>query len=67
MLGRAVMNGLRRVEPQPVKMKLIDPVSRVRNDQLAHRWRALPVEVQGVAPFVVVRLAEIGGRIVAHD
>ena len=59
VLGRGIENLLRRIETQPVAMKLIDPVSRVRDKQLADRTAELVVKIQRIAPFIPVALAEV--------
>ena len=47
-------------------MELVDPVRRVRDEKLAHRLRAVAVEVHRVAPFVHIAVGEVLGRVVAQ-
>jgi hypothetical protein len=59
MLRRSVKNLLRRVETQPVKMKLVDPVSGVRDKEFADRAGIWSVEVKRLTPFVRVAVGEV--------
>src|SRR5712691_3201534 len=52
--ARLVVDRLRGVEPQPVQVKLVDPVRGVRGEVVAHGSRIRTVEVQGVAPFILI-------------
>ena len=60
MRRRGVEDLLRRIEAQTVEMKLVDPVRGVRDHELAHGRRVV-VEVDRLAPFVLVAGGEIGG------
>ena len=62
VLRRPIEDLLRGVEPQAVEMKLVDPVAGIADEELAHRRRVVAVEVEGVAPFVVVALGEVRRR-----
>jgi hypothetical protein len=62
VLGRAVVDLLRGVEAQAVEVKFVDPVGRVADEELAHRRGVGTVEVDRVAPFVVVAIGEVGRR-----
>ena len=57
--ARVVENLLGGVEPQAIEVKFLDPVARVRDKQLADRPRIGAVEIDCVAPFVLVPAAEI--------
>ena len=59
VLGGCVVDALDGVEPKPVEMELVDPVAGVLRKVLAHRFGVGPVEVQRVAPLVVVFLREV--------
>jgi hypothetical protein len=57
---------LRRVEAQAVEMELLDPVRGVGCKELADRRGPRSVEVDGVAPLVVVLVGEVGRRKLAQ-
>ena len=59
MRRRGVEDLLRRVEPQPVQVELVDPVAGVGDEELADRTGVGSVEVDGVAPFVLVAVGEV--------
>ena len=59
---RRIEDLLRGIEPQPVEVKLVDPVSGVGDEELAHRTGVGAVEIDGVAPFVLVTVGEVGLR-----
>ncbi len=62
LAGRLVVRVLRRVDPQPIDMELLDPVGHVAQDELADRPRVLAVEVELLAPVVLVAVGEVEGR-----
>ena len=51
MLFRYVVYGLRRVEPQTVEMKFLDPIRRIGQNELSYLRGRVPVEVQSLAPL----------------
>src|SRR5258708_19311257 len=53
-----VADGVDGVEAQPVEMKLLEPVERILDVEIAHRPRLLAVEIDGRAPRRVVALGE---------
>ena len=57
-----VDDGLSRIEPQPVDVKLAHPIGGVVGNEIAHWTRTWPVEIDRVAPFGVVLLRKIIGR-----
>src|SRR6202041_1409040 len=59
MIFRSIENCLRRVEPQPVEMILVDPIARIGDEEFARRPRIGTVEIDGLTPFVVVAIGEI--------
>ena len=59
MIVRSIENCLRRVEPQPVEMVLVDPVAGIGDEELAHWARIGTVEIDRLAPVVVVAVSEI--------
>ena len=61
MLRGGVENLLSRVKSQAVQVKLIDPINRVRNEKFARRSTAFAIEVQRLAPLVLVPIREIVG------
>ena len=61
-----VVHRLRRVEPQAVEMELADPVLGVPHHELAHRRGMRPVEIDRVAPLVVVAVGEVVGAELAQ-
>src|ERR671925_230651 len=52
VFGRRVENLLRRIEPQAVEMKLVDPVGGVRYEELTNSLRGGSVEINWLPPFV---------------
>ena len=60
MIFRSIENCLRRVEPQPVEMILVDPIARIGDEEFARRPGIGTVEIDGLTPFVVVAIGEIG-------
>src|SRR5437773_625322 len=75
---RSVVNTLRRIEPQAIELKLVNPVRGVAGEVLADWLRARAVEIQGIAPLVpvaarVVRLrvapkhTSVGSEVVVDD
>ena len=50
------------VEAEAVEVKLLDPVAGVLDEELARGGGVVPVEVDGVAPFVLVAVGEVTGR-----
>src|SRR5947209_12677264 len=61
-----VVDALRRVEAQAVEVELLDPVARVRDEELAHGPRVLAVEVDGLAPLGLVSVCEVVFRELAQ-
>src|SRR5690349_16478843 len=59
MLVGVVDNRLHRVEPQPVDMKIADPVSRVVGHEITNRPAPRPVKVHRIAPLSVMLFTEI--------
>src|ERR1700745_1659932 len=59
MIFRSIENCLRRVEPQPVEMILVDPIACIGDKEFARRAGIETVEVDGLTPFVVVTIGEI--------
>src|SRR5208283_4196542 len=59
MICRSIEDLLRRVEPQPVEMIFVDPIARIAQEEFAHRTGIGAVEVDRIAPFVVVAVREI--------
>src|SRR5437764_6145 len=62
MIFRSIENRLRRVEPQPVEMILVDPIARIGDEEFARRAGIGTVEIDRLTPFVVVPIGEIGLR-----
>src|ERR1700752_5254486 len=62
MIFRLIENCLRRVEPQPVEMILVDPIARIGDEEFARRAGIGTVEIDGLTPFVVVAIGEISRR-----
>src|ERR1700730_3930897 len=60
MIFRSIENCLRRVEPQPVEMILVDPIARIGDEEFARRPGIGTVEIDRLTPFVVVTIGEIG-------
>ena len=59
MVFRSIENCLRRVEPQPVEMILVDPIARIGDEEFAH-WAGIgTIEIDRLAPLVVVAISEI--------
>ena len=56
------MNVLRRVEPQTVEVKFVNPVARVGQHVVANPGRSLAVEVDGGAPVGMAVPIEVGVR-----
>ena len=50
------------VEPQPVEMEFAHPIGGVFAHEFPHRSGALAVEIDGIAPFVLVFVGDVGGR-----
>lgn len=59
MVGRAVEDLLRGVEPQAVEVEFIDPVAGVGEKKFAHRAGVPAVEIDGLAPLVLVTVREV--------
>src|SRR4051794_19857564 len=47
-----IVNALGRIEAEPVEMEFLDPVTAVRDEELADGSGIVSVEVDRVAPFV---------------
>ena len=62
VLVRGVEHLLGRVEAQPVEMIFLDPTPGVREDEFTNRPAIRPVEIDGLAPFVLVAVGEIAFR-----
>ena len=45
---------MRRIQAQPVEVKLVDPVPRVGGKKVAYRPGSRPVEVEGIAPLTPI-------------
>src|SRR5262245_36074046 len=59
---RRIKNLLRRIEPQSIKMKFLDPITRVGDEKLSH-WPAVRSgKVDRYAPFVFVAIGKIVRR-----
>ena len=59
---RPVEDLLRRVEPQPVHVELLDPVGRVLDEELARGSGVGAVEVDRLAPLVLVAVGVVVAR-----
>ena len=59
MVVRSIEDLLRRVEPQPVEMIFVDPIAGIGDEEFAHRTGIGAVEIDRLAPFVVVAIGEI--------
>src|ERR1700730_12933351 len=59
MIFRSIENCLRRVEPQPVEMILVDPIARIGDEEFARGAGIGTVEIDRLTPFVVVAIGEI--------
>src|SRR5690242_20178239 len=59
---RAVEDLLCGIEPQTVEMKFVDPVRRIGDEELAHWYGIGSIEVDGIAPLVLVFVGEVSGR-----
>src|SRR5436190_1336150 len=57
----SIKNLLRGVEAQTVEMKLVYPVTGVRDEELADWTAVVSIEIDGLAPFVNVTIGEIIG------
>ena len=49
-------------EPQPVEAEFAHPIGRIFAHEFPHGSRPLAVEIDGVAPFVLVFVGDVGGR-----
>ena len=56
---RAVEDGVRRVQAQPVGVVFVDPESRILQDKPAHPLAVRSVVVDGLAPGRVVAIGEV--------
>src|ERR1700674_5780547 len=54
VLLRLVEDALRRVEPQAIEMKFVNPISRVPDEELPDAVRILAVEIDRIAPLVLI-------------
>src|SRR5262249_45130539 len=61
VLFRSVENLLGRVQTQAVEMKLVDPVTGIGDEELAHRGAVGAVEVESLAPLILVAGGEVVG------
>src|SRR5690242_12234126 len=59
VIFRAIEYLLRRVQPQPIEMILVDPIAGIRQEELAHRAGIKAVEVDRLAPFIVVAISDV--------
>ncbi len=66
VLRGIVVDVLRGVQPEPVQVKLVDPVAGVRDEELADRPGALAVEVDRRAPVRPVTGGEVSGSVLAQ-
>ena len=55
----AVIDVLGRVEPQAIKMELLNPIGGIADHKIAWAVRVRPVEVQRCTPIVLVDVGEI--------
>src|SRR6266568_4664789 len=63
VLLRLIVDILRRVESETVKVKFLNPVTPIGNEKLADRTRVRPVKVNRLAPVVFV----LGGEIIIRE
>jgi len=63
MIRRRVKDLLRRIEAEPVKVELFDPILRIGQKKLTHGCRVGPIEVKRFAPIALVSIREIGVRV----
>ena len=59
MIVRRIVDVLRRVQPQSVEMKFINPVTGVGDEIFAHRPGVRPVEIDRGAPIGRVTVSEV--------
>src|SRR5690349_8834322 len=57
MLRAVIEDGVHRVQPKAVEVKLLDPVESIMNDKLAHGAAVGPVKIDCAAPR---RLVAVG-------
>ena len=53
---------LRRIQPEPIQVKFIDPIADVLNEELSNRGGIVAVKIDRVAPIVLVAVGEVRRR-----
>src|SRR4029077_13979263 len=59
VLFRSVENAFRRVETKSVEMKFIDPVATIGDEKFTHRTGVRSVEIDRIAPIILVLASQI--------
>ena len=59
VFARRIDNALRGVETKAVEMELVDPVAAVRDEKFADRSGIRSVEIERVAPVVLVPIGKV--------
>ena len=59
VFARMIDDALRGIETKAVEMKFIDPVAAVGDEKLAHRSGVRSVEIDRIAPIVLVSVGKI--------
>src|SRR5207302_800119 len=59
VIGGAVINLLRCVDTQPIKMEFLYPISRICQEVLSNGTTIGSVKVDGGAPFAVVSVGKV--------
>src|SRR5437879_8995587 len=54
-----IKDALRRIESKSIEMELVDPVATVGHKKFAHWARVRPVEINRVAPIILVLASQI--------
>src|SRR5262245_8774630 len=63
MLRGRVEDLLCRIKSQAIEVKLLNPVSGIRDKELANGFGIWPIEIDSITPFVFVSLGEIVGGV----
>src|ERR1700758_1172131 len=62
MPRRGIKNLLGSIKPEPIEMKLADPVLGILNKKFTNGFRIEPIKVEGFSPLRLVSIGEVVGR-----
>jgi hypothetical protein len=59
---RRIADILGGIEPEPIEVVFFNPVARILHEKLPYRLAVRAIEIDGLAPLILVPVGEVIGR-----